>query len=123
MKKIKSKESELVRQAIIELLQNWKSHLLTITSDNGKEFAIHQEIAKALEIDFYFVNPQSPWERGANENLNELIRQYIPKSTSFKEITSVRIIKIQEKLNNRPRKRFKFETPNNMFRQKVAFVT
>jgi IS30 family transposase len=57
MKKIKSKESELVRQAIIELLQNWKSHLLTITSDNGKEFAIHQEIAKALEIDFYFANP------------------------------------------------------------------
>jgi IS30 family transposase len=57
MKKIKSKESELVRQAIIELLQNWKSHLPTIKSDNGKEFAIHQEIAKALEIDFYFANP------------------------------------------------------------------
>jgi IS30 family transposase len=84
---------------------------------------MHQEIAKALEIDFYFANPYSPWERGANENLNELIRQYIPKSTSFEEMTSERIIKIREKLNNRLRKRFNFETPNNMFRQKVAFLT
>ena len=123
MKKIKSKESELVKQATIELLQNWKSHLFTITSDNGKEFAMHQEIAKALEIDFYFANPYSPWERGANENLNGLIRQYIPKSTCFEEITIERIIEIQEKLNNRPRKRFNFETPNYMFNQKVAFKT
>ena len=123
MKKIKAKESELVKQATIELLENWTPYLFTITSDNGKEFAMHQEIAIALEIDFYFANPYSPWERGANENLNGLIRQYIPKSTSFEEITIERIIEIQEKLNNRPRKRFNFETPNYMFNQKVAFVT
>ncbi|SFF44300.1 IS30 family transposase, partial [Flavobacterium xueshanense] len=91
--------------------------------DNGKEFAMHQDIATALEIDFYFANPYSPWERGANENLNGLIRQYIPKSTSFEEISNERIIEIQEKLNNRPRKRFNFETPNYMFNQKVAFIT
>lgn len=123
MKKIASKESELVKQATISLLENWKPYLFTITSDNGKEFAMHQEISKALEIDFYFANPYSPWERGANENLNGLIRQYIPKSTSFEEISAERIIEIQEKLNNRPRKRFNFETPNYMFNQKVAFVT
>lgn len=123
MKKIKSKESELVKQAVIELLENWKPYLFTITSDNGKEFAMHQEISKALGIDFYFANPYSPWERGANENLNGLIRQYIPKSTSFDEITDEQITEIQEKLNNRPRKRFNFETPNYMFNQKVAFVT
>jgi len=123
MKKIKAKESELVKQATIELLENWKPYLFTLTSDNGKEFAMHQEIATALEIDFYFANPYSPWERGANENLNGLIRQYIPKSTSFEEITVERIIEIQEKLNNRPRKRFNFETPNYMFNQKVALVT
>jgi IS30 family transposase len=123
MKIIKAKESELVKQAAIELLENWKPYLFTITSDNGKEFAMHQEIATVLEVDFYFANPYSPWERGANENLNGLIRQYIPKSTSFEEITIERIIEIQEKLNNRPRKRFNFETPNYMFNQKVAFVT
>jgi IS30 family transposase len=93
----------LVKQAAIELLENWKPYLFTITSDNGKEFAMHQEIATVL-VDFYFANPYSPWERGANENLNGLIRQYIPKSTSFEEITIERIIEIQEKLNNRPRK-------------------
>jgi transposase, IS30 family len=123
MKKIKSKESELVKQATIELLHNWKPFLNTITSDNGKEFAQHQEISSVLEIDFYFANPYSPWERGANENLNGLIRQYIPKSSSFDELTDEEIIEIQEKLNNRPRKRFNFETPNYMFNQKVAFVT
>jgi len=123
MKKIESKESELVKQATIELLQNWKPFLNTITSDNGKEFAKHQEINSALEIDFYFANPYSPWERGANENINGLIRQYIPKSSSFEELTQEKIIEIQEKLNNRPRKRFNFETPNDMFNQKVAFVT
>ena len=84
---------------------------------------MHQEISKALGIDFYFANPYSPWECGAYENLNGLIRQYIPKSTSFDEIIDENITEIQEKLNNRPRKRFNFETPNYMFNQKVAFVT
>jgi IS30 family transposase len=83
MKIIKAKESELVKQAAIELLENWKPYLFTITSDNGKEFAMHQEIATVLEVDF--TNPYSPLERGANENLNGLIRQYIPKSTSLKK--------------------------------------
>jgi len=79
MKRIASKESELVKQATIELLQDCKPFINTITSDNGKEFAQHQEISLALKIDFYFANPYSPWERGANENINGLIRQYIPK--------------------------------------------
>jgi IS30 family transposase len=79
VKKIKAKESELVKQAI-ELLENWKPYLFTITSDNGKEFAMHQEIATVLEVDS-ILQTYSPWERGANENLNGLIRQYIPKST------------------------------------------
>jgi IS30 family transposase len=66
----------LVKQAAIELLENWKPYLFTITSDNGKEFAMHQEIATVLEVDFYFAH--SPWERGANENLNGLIRHIYP---------------------------------------------
>ncbi|WP_395053979.1 IS30 family transposase, partial [Flavobacterium sp.] len=74
-------------------------------------------------IDFYFANPYSPWERGANENLNGLLRQYIPKSSSFEELTDEKLYGIQEKINNRPRKKFNFESPNYMFNQKVAFVT
>lgn len=123
IKKVPSKDSKLVKQAIIELLTDLKPNLHTITSDNGKEFAQHQEISLALEIDFYFANPNSPWERGANENLNGLLRQYIPKSSSFDDLTDEKLYEIQEKINNRPRKRFNFESPNFMFNQKVAFVT
>jgi IS30 family transposase len=90
MKIIKAKESELVKQAI-ELLE-LEALFVYNNIRQWKEFAMHQEIATVLEVDFYFANPYSPWERGANENLNGLIRQYIPKSTSFEEITIERII-------------------------------
>ena len=123
IKKVARKESKIVKEAVIELLTELKPFLHTITSDNGKEFALHQEISKALNIDFYFANPYSPWERGANENLNGLLRQYVPKSSSFEDLTNEKLYEIQEKINNRPRKRFNFESPNYMFNQKVAFVT
>jgi IS30 family transposase len=84
MKIIKAKESELVKQAAIELLENWKLFVYN-NIRQWKRIAMHQEIATVLEVDFYFANPYSPWGRGANENLNGLIRQYIPKSTSLKK--------------------------------------
>lgn len=123
MKKVASKEAEAVKEAAIELLQVWKPHLFTITADNGKEFAYHKSISQALNVDFYFANPYCSWERGANENLNGLIRQYIPKKTDFETVTDEYIAYVEEELNNRPRKRFNFESPKSMFNQKVAFVT
>jgi transposase, IS30 family len=123
IKKVATKESKLVKEAVVELLTELKPFIHTITSDNGKEFAMHKQISDELEIDFYFANPYSPWERGANENLNGLLRQYVPKSSSFEYLTDEKLYEIQEKINNRPRKRFNFESPNYMFNQKVAFVT
>ena len=123
IKKVASKDSKLVKEAIVEILAEFKPILHTITSDNGKEFALHKEISQELEIDFFFANPYSPWERGANENINGLLRQYIPKSSSFEDLNDEKLYEIQEKINNRPRKRFNFESPNFMFNQKVAFVT
>lgn len=123
MKKVKRKEAELVKKASIELLIDLKPYIHTITADNGKEFAYHKEISHLLEIDFYFANPYHSWERGSNENLNGLIRQYIPKNTDFSLISNKTISKIQDDLNNRPRKRFNFESPNTIFNQKVAFMT
>jgi IS30 family transposase len=123
MKKVDRKEAELVKQATLELLQEFKPYLHTITADNGKEFALHNHISKALEVDFYFAHPYHSWERGANENLNGLIRQYVPKSSRLQELTEEHIHFIQEQLNNRPRKRFNYISPNQMFQQKVAFVT
>ena len=101
----------------------------TITADNGKEFAKYQEIAKVLDISFYFCKPYHSWERGANENTNGLIRQYIPKGTDFSEITDEFVSWVENKLNNRPRKRLGFLTPNEKFnllltnQNSIAFVS
>jgi IS30 family transposase len=119
MMKIDSKDSEIVKTAIIELLQKWKPFLNTITSDNGKEFAQHQSIAKALNVDYYFANPYCSWERGANENLNGLVRQYFPKGSDFSLITPEHVAFVVNRLNNRPRKRHQFKSPNEVFLEKI----
>lgn len=119
MKKIESKDAEIVKNTTIELLMNWKPFLHTITSDNGKEFAKHIEIAAELHIEYYFANPYCSWERGANENLNGLIRQYFPKGSDFSLITNEDVKNVVEKLNNRPRKRHQFYTPNEVYLQKL----
>ena len=119
MAKINSKEAAEVASKTIELLQDWMPVLQTITSDNGKEFAYHKLIAEKLKIAYYFANPYCSWERGANENLNGLVRQYFPKKYNFALITEEEIIQVTNKLNNRPRKRHGFKTPNEMFEQKL----
>lgn len=119
MKKIESKDAEIVKNATIELLENWKPFLQTITSDNGKEFAKHQSIAATLEIDYYFANPYCSYERGANENLNGLVRQYFAKGSDFNLITDKQVKVVVEKLNNRPRKRHQFYSPNEVYLQKL----
>lgn len=73
--------------AAVRLLLPLKEHIRTITSDNGKEFAEHKNIAEKLGVDFFFAHPYHSWERGANENTNGLIRQYIPKGSSFENLT------------------------------------
>ncbi len=86
--------------------------IYTITSDNGKEFAEHKTMNKQLDLDFYFARPYHLWERGANENANGLIRQYFVKGSSFENITDKNVQKVQEVLNNRPRKKLNFLTQN-----------
>ena len=75
----------------------------TLTADNGKEFAFHERIAKALDAKFYFAHPYSSWERGLNENTNGLIRQYFQKKSDFTTITQIQIDHVMDKLNNRSR--------------------
>jgi len=124
MQKVKSKEANIVAKAIISILEDWEPFLHTITADNGKEFANHQMVANNLNIDYYFAHPYHSWERGSNENLNGLIRQYFPKGSDFSSISDKDIEIVQDKLNNRPRKRFNFKTPifvmnNLLFNQKL----
>ena len=131
---LEGKESLPLMKAAIGMLEPVKDSLKTITADNGKEFAGHAEIAKALGIDFYFAHPYHSWERGSNENMNGLIRQYLPKSSSFENLTDEQIKLIQNKLNNRPRKKLRFLSPIEYcfanfapefqcLTQKVAFTT
>ncbi|MCS7474616.1 IS30 family transposase [Myroides odoratimimus] len=129
MGKVESKQAHAIEAKTIELLKDYKPLLHTITSDNGKEFANHQNIANALQIAYYFAKPYHSWERGANENLNGLVRQYFPKISNFDLITQQQIDRVVNILNNRPRKRFGFKSPNEVFADKldkiatVAFIT
>jgi IS30 family transposase len=113
--KVQRKTAESVSRSIRRLLEPIASKVVTLTSDNGKEFARHQEIATALQADFYFAHPYSSWERGLNENTNGLIRQYFPKKHDFTTITEKDVTMVMNKLNNRPRKCLVFKTPNQVF--------
>ncbi len=105
----------------IEALLPYKDKRHTITADNRKEFARHKEIAKGLDAEFYFARPYHSWERGANENTNGLIRQYIPKGTDFGELTDEMLAEIEWKLNHRPRKSLGYRTPLEYCKQMFNF--
>jgi transposase, IS30 family len=105
--------AELVTQAVSAQLQSLV--VKTITSDNGREFAHHQQIGHTLKADFYFAHPYHSWERGLNENTNGLVRQYFPKKSDFSKITDRQLNKVVERLNHRPRKTLGYKTPNEVF--------
>lgn len=120
MKKLPSKEAIGVSNAIIDLLYPIKAITHTLTSDNGKEFSYHENISNSLNIDYYFCDPYSSWQRGLNENTNGLIRRYIPKRTDFDTISDKEILMIQNKLNNRPRKTLGYKTPAEVFYKELS---
>lgn len=113
--KVIRKTAQSVSEAIVSLLSTLKPWVHTLTSDNGREFARHIDIAKALNAKFYFAHPYASWERGLNENTNGLIRQYFPKKHDFTTITEYQVKQVMDKLNNRPRKCLGFKTPNEVF--------
>jgi len=120
MRKLPTKEAIGVTNAIIELLYPIRDITHTITSDNGKEFSLHETVSKSLDIDFYFCDPYSSWQRGLNENTNGLIRRYIPKKTEFENISDNEIMMIQDKLNHRPRKTLGYKTPFELFFKEIS---
>ena len=119
IKKVSYKTAALVKDALIEMILPLKSWLHTITSDNGKEFSKHEEIASALDADFFFCHAYASWERGLNENTNGLIRQFFPKGYDFTTITHAEILEAQNNLNFRPRKTLGFKTPAEVFYAKI----
>jgi transposase, IS30 family len=113
--KVERHTEEAVKGAMISQLKPLADHVHTITSDNGREFAAHAEIAEALSADFYFAHPYHSWERGLNENTNGLVRQYFPKGSDFTAITDEQVQAVAARLNERPRKTLGYQTPNAVF--------
>jgi IS30 family transposase len=115
-----------VAKKVNEILLPYKNHVLSITTDNGLEFAEHKIISKKLNATIYFTHPYSSWEKGQIENMNKLLRQYIPKKQIINADNTLNLKDIQQKINNRPRKNLNFEKPVTIFynfiNQKVAFA-
>lgn len=118
--KVENKAAQGVTQALIHALKPIEKHVLTLTADNGKEFAQHQQIANNLKTEFYFAKPYHSWQRGLNEHTNGLVRQYFPKSMNLLTITPETLQTVENLLNNRPRKVLNFQTPNEAFLAKTG---
>lgn len=115
--KVPQKTAEEVEEALISRLGPIKDFVLTLTADNGKEFSGHLKITERLEADFYFAKPYHSWQRGLNEHTNGLVRQYFPKCMAFKDISDDDLMRVEQLLNNRPRKVLEFRTPIEAFNE------
>ena len=121
--KVKNKDTESVVSALIKQSKKLPAELYkSLTWDRGKEMADHQRFTLATDIDVYFCDPQSPWQRGSNENTNRLLRQYFPKGTNLAVHSQVKLNKVARELNERPRETLDFETPAQRFNACVALT-
>ena len=114
------KKSDPLAKAVRRLLLPYKKHIKTTTTDNDPEFAAHKLITKYLGAVVYFADPYALWQKGAIENTNKLIRQYIPKQANFDDFTDKKMASIQKKINSRPRQKLKFETPKAELFKRIA---
>jgi IS30 family transposase len=121
--KVPNKETETVINALIKQSKKLPNELYkSLTWDRGKELADHQRFSLATNIDVYFCDPSSPWQRGSNENTNGLLRQYFPKGTDLSVHSQTKLNAVARRLNERPRLTLEFETPAERFNACVASI-
>ncbi|TNF99890.1 MAG: IS30 family transposase, partial [Gammaproteobacteria bacterium] len=121
--KVSNKNTETVINALIKQARKLPSELSkSLTRDRGKEMHDHKRFALATDIKVYFCDPQSPWQRGSNENTNGLLRQYFPKGTDLTVHSQAKLNAVARQLNERPRKTLGFETPAERFNACVASI-
>ena len=122
--KVKGKDTETVVTALIKQSKKLPTELYkSLTWDQGKELADHQRFSLATNIDVYFCDPHSPWQRGSNENTNGLLRQYFPKGTDLSQHTQAKLNAVARQLNERPRQTLDFESPAERFEACVALTS
>lgn len=115
--KLKARRSAAVNRASKRLFAAIPAQLRrTLTLDNGKEFASHEQLARAIGMPVYFAQPYAAWQRGTNENTNGLLRQFFPKGTDLRPVTHRQLHRAVELINDRPRKRLRYRTPNEVFK-------
>jgi IS30 family transposase len=121
--KVESKTTETVVNALIKNARRLPQELYkSLTWDRGKEMAGHRRFTLATDIKVYFCDPQNPWQRGTNENTNGLLRQYFPKGTDLSTFSQAKLNAVARRLNERPRKTLRYETPAERYRQTVALT-
>jgi len=121
--KLANKETRTVVSALIKQAKKLPNELYkSLTWDRGKELTDHRRFSLATDIDVYFCDPRSPWQRGSNENTNGLLRQYFPKGTDLSVYSQADLNKVARQLNERPRKTLGFETPAERFGACVASI-
>ena len=121
--KVSPRTAQAVRDQICRLLLPVRDKVLTLTSDHGKEFAYHEQIAQLLQLKYYFAHPYAAWERGTNENTNGLLRQYFPKKHDLQQVSHKDTEHAMSRLNFRPRKSLRFKTPFDVFYHSSVALT
>ena len=121
--KVANKDTESVVSALIKQSHRLPTELYrSLTWDRGKELADHQRLTLATQVEVYFCDPQSPWQRGSNENTNRLLRQYLPRGTDLSLHSQAKLSAVARQLNERPRKTLLYQTPAEKFAECVAAI-
>jgi len=121
--KVDGKDSDSVVGTLIRQVRRLPQGVMaSLTWDRGTELAYHRKLTVATDVSIYFCDPQSPWQRGSNENTNGLLRQYFPKGTDLSVYTQDDLDQVALRLNMRPRKTLGFQTPADTFEQAVALT-
>ncbi|CAM5290491.1 IS30 family transposase OS=Sphingobium scionense OX=1404341 GN=GGQ90_002389 PE=4 SV=1 [Sphingobium scionense] len=119
--KVANKDTRSVVSALIRQTQRLPRELYkSLTWDRGKELADHSRLTLATDVEVYFCDPQSPWQRGSNENTNRLLRQYFPRGTDLSLYSQAQLSAVARQLNERPRKTLEYQTPAERFQACVA---
>lgn len=118
----KGKNPDGVAEAMIRLLLPFKGSVLTITADNGKEFIKHKEVTRRIGANVYFARPYHSWEKGAVENYNGLLRQYLPKKKDLRTVAPSELLEYQRLINARPRQKLGYHSPTELFYKKLKKI-